>query len=259
LSLAASGRLASAMVRKERRSRLAPLSAFMRLQISQHHPGDVLASLRADIMEAKEVKLCFEVAGEYDFVALVSVRDMPSYNRFIDRLLIANPLVTRYETIFIKREIKGLQPFETLADLAAHDADDDDSPIYAESFWVNHVNGVIRVPVSSITRITAEGDYMRIHDGDRSWLIHSTITRLIDQLDPREFIRLHRSAIVRRDRIVSLEHDEGQHWVVCLADGARQRVARSHVADALKIAGKRRDMKLEGEVPPERSTGRPLH
>jgi len=54
-------------------------------------------------------------------------------------------------------------------------------------------------------RVTAERDYMRLHVGTRSWLIHRTIGKLEDDLDPALFIRVHRSVILRRDSNAALD------------------------------------------------------
>ena len=49
--------------------------------------------------------------------------------------------------------------------------------------------------------MSAERDYMRLHVGRRSWLIHHSMAALEEGLDPELFVRLHRSAIVRKDFI----------------------------------------------------------
>jgi two-component system response regulator AlgR len=78
---------------------------------------------------------------------------------------------------------------------------------YAQEFWVPNRGELTRISVADIDRIEAERDYMRLHAGNRSWLIHETIAALEARLDPALFIRLHRSTIVRRDRITRLAHD----------------------------------------------------
>src|SRR6202000_1887194 len=69
---------------------------------------------------------------------------------------------------------------------------------WAREFWVPHRGGVIRVQAGEIDLIEAERDYMRLNIGTRSYLLHETISELERQLDPTEFVRLHRSTLVRR-------------------------------------------------------------
>ncbi len=101
---------------------------------------------------------------------------------------------------------------------------------YAQEFWVPNRGELTRVAVADIDRIEAERDYMRLHAGNRSWLIHETIGALEARLDPALFIRLHRSAIVRRDRIVRLAHDGQGNWTAELQTGEQLRIGRTYLA-----------------------------
>jgi len=103
---------------------------------------------------------------------------------------------------------------------------------WAREFWVPHRGGVIRVKAGDIDLIEAERDYMRLNIGTRSYLLHETISGLERKLDPSEFVRLHRSTLVRRDRIVSFRHNEAGAWEAQLKDGRWLRVGRTYLANA---------------------------
>lgn len=109
---------------------------------------------------------------------------------------------------------------------------------HVEEFWVPDHNGLVRIAARDIERITAERDYMRLHVGRRSWLIHRTIAKLEEDLDPALFIRVHRSVILRRDTIAGLYRDEGGHWVARLGDGGEQRIGRSYADEVKRLAGR---------------------
>ena len=109
---------------------------------------------------------------------------------------------------------------------------------HVDEFWVPDHSGLVRIAATDIHRVTAERDYMRLHVGSRSWLIHRTIGKLEEDLDPALFIRVHRSVILRRDTIIGLYRDEAGHWTARLADGAEQRVGRSYVDDVKRFAGR---------------------
>jgi two-component system, LytTR family, response regulator AlgR len=109
---------------------------------------------------------------------------------------------------------------------------------HVEEFWVPDQSGLVRIAARDVERVTAERDYMRLHVGARSWLIHRTIQKLEDELDPAMFIRVHRSVIVRRDTITGLIRDPGGHWCARLADGGEQRIGRSYVDEVKKLAGR---------------------
>lgn len=109
---------------------------------------------------------------------------------------------------------------------------------HVEEFWVPDFSGLVRIAAADIQRITAERDYMRLHVGARSWLIHRTIAKLEEDLDPALFMRVHRSVILRRDTVIGLYRDEAGHWTARLSDGAEQRIGRSYVDDVKKFAGR---------------------
>jgi two-component system, LytTR family, response regulator AlgR len=111
-------------------------------------------------------------------------------------------------------------------------------PAYAEEFWVPWRSEMVRIAAADIDWIEAERDYMRLHIGARSFLLHQTISELERRLDPARFIRLHRSQIVRRDFIARLRHDGLGTWFAMLADGGETRIGRSYLPAAKALIGR---------------------
>ena len=109
---------------------------------------------------------------------------------------------------------------------------------WLEEFWVPHRSELIRLAAADIDRIDAERDYVRLHVTDRSYLMLHTIQGLEDRLDPARFIRLHRSTIVRRDRIAGLRHVGLGVWSAELADGSALRIGRTYLPRAKAMAGR---------------------
>jgi two-component system, LytTR family, response regulator AlgR len=103
---------------------------------------------------------------------------------------------------------------------------------WSQEFWVPHRAELIRILARDIDLIEAERDYMRLHLGQRSYLLHQTIGELERRLDPTEFIRLHRSTIVRRERIAGFKRDGEGVWLAELADGRLLRVGRTYLQNA---------------------------
>lgn len=112
------------------------------------------------------------------------------------------------------------------------------APEWIEEFWVPHRSEVIRVAARTIDRIEAERDYMRLHLGKRSFLLHQTIGALEQRLDPALFIRLHRSTIVRRTGIAKLRHDGMGTWYAVMTDDHEVRIGRSYLARARTLIGR---------------------
>jgi Lrp/AsnC family leucine-responsive transcriptional regulator len=82
------------------------LRALVSLQLQEHAPAAGLAELKARLEQLDEVQLCLEVSGSDDMVLLVACRDMAEFNSFADAELAASPVVRRYETSFVKKEVK---------------------------------------------------------------------------------------------------------------------------------------------------------
>jgi two-component system response regulator AlgR len=123
-------------------------------------------------------------------------------------------------------------------DVRARSVPADPASRWAQEFWVPHRSEMIRVAACDIERIDAERDYMRLTATGRSYLLHETISELERRLDPGQFVRLHRSTIVRRDCIARLAHDGMGAWRAELKDGSEVRVGRTYQAVARAIAGR---------------------
>ena len=109
---------------------------------------------------------------------------------------------------------------------------------YLEEFWASDLSGLVRIASRDIDRVSAERDYMRLHVGQRSWLIHHSMSALEEGLDPALFVRLHRSAIVRRDFISGFQRNPSGRWIARLADGTEQPVGRLYSDSVRAIAGR---------------------
>lgn len=109
---------------------------------------------------------------------------------------------------------------------------------WTKEFWVPHKSELRRISASEIDRVEAERDYMRLHVGKNSYLLHQTISSLEQRLNPATFIRLHRSHLVRRDWIRGLRHDGGGVWMACLNCGTDIRIGRTHLSTVKKSVGR---------------------
>lgn len=83
------------------------------------------------------------------------------------------------------------------------------------------------VPVSDIDYISASGVYAELHVGSETHLVRTSLRALEEQLDPEEFFRIHRSEIVRLDRVELLLRESGGSYEVQLKSGKKLPVGRS--------------------------------
>jgi two-component system response regulator AlgR len=147
----------------------------------------------------------------------------------IDYLL--KPVAHERLTRAVDRVIERRQTYTRPAPLQA-------SASFTEEFWVPHRSELVRIAAVDIERIDAERDYMRLTVGARNYLMHETITSLESRLDPTLFIRLHRSVIVRKDRIARLGHDKSGAWHAELVNGDAVRIGRTHLQHVKAMAGR---------------------
>jgi two-component system LytT family response regulator len=98
---------------------------------------------------------------------------------------------------------------------------------YLERIPVESRGQVRVVHVSRIDYIGASGPYAELHVGERVFAVRERMQALEEQLDPAQFFRIHRSTIVRIDRIDALLRSPGGDYAVRLKDGRELSVSRN--------------------------------
>lgn len=87
---------------------------------------------------------------------------------------------------------------------------------------------VFFLSVGEIDWIEAAGNYVRLHAGRESHLVQGTMSRLEGRLDPKLFLRVHRSAIVNITRIKELHPLFHGEYAIKLAGGAELTSGRGY-------------------------------
>lgn len=90
------------------------LRAAVLVQLSEHADQRGKTALLKRIDAAPQVQFCYELAGAHDLVLLFDCHDMAEFNQLAEAVLVADPTVRRYETSFVKRELK-FAPFIALS------------------------------------------------------------------------------------------------------------------------------------------------
>lgn len=91
------------------------------------------------------------------------------------------------------------------------------------------------VDLSTIDHVVAQANYLEIHAGARSFVLRRPITWMESQLDPRAFVRVHRSHILRMRAIEQIEPLPSGRYRLRLASGAELFSSRSY-RDAIRLA-----------------------
>ena len=110
---------------------------------------------------------------------------------------------------------------------------------YAQRLTVATGGRIVFVAVADIDWIEAEGNYARLHVSRKIHDVRETLQALMEKLDPREFIRIHRSTIVNARRIREVQPwFQGSHIVV-LQSGEELRMSRYQRDAVERLLGKR--------------------
>ncbi|MPR32925.1 LytR/AlgR family response regulator transcription factor [Salmonirosea aquatica] len=103
---------------------------------------------------------------------------------------------------------------------------------YLSVFLVKDGAKTLRLAVESIDWIGSEDSYTVLHRGSQKWLYSESLTRLENQLNPDDFIRIHRSCIVNIHRVRQATSRLTGDYDVYLDNGATVRLSRHYVKAA---------------------------
>jgi two-component system LytT family response regulator len=99
---------------------------------------------------------------------------------------------------------------------------------FLERIVVRSGGRILILRVEDIDWLEAASNYVRIHAGGRQYLLRDTMSNLEARLNPEQFVRIHRSTIVRMDRIKELEPLFQGDYVLILEDGTRLTSSRGY-------------------------------
>jgi two-component system LytT family response regulator len=110
---------------------------------------------------------------------------------------------------------------------------------YAQRITVSTGGRIVFISVNEIDWIEAEGNYARLHVARHIYDVRETLQALVEKLDPREFVRIHRSTIVNATRIREVQPwFQGSH-IVLLQTGEELRMSRYQRDAVERLLGKR--------------------
>lgn len=98
---------------------------------------------------------------------------------------------------------------------------------YARRLMIKTGGKIVFRRTDEIDWIEAEDNYVRLHFGKQSHLVRDRLANIESQLDPKKFVRIHRSTIVNIDRIRELAPWSRKDHRVVLQDGTQLALSRS--------------------------------
>ena len=93
------------------------------------------------------------------------------------------------------------------------------------------------IPIGKLDYVEAQDDYAGLHSEKKMYLKQQTIASLESQLDPKRFVRIHRSYMVNLERIARIEPYTKDSRVAVLHDGTQLPVSRAGHARLKELLG----------------------
>lgn len=110
---------------------------------------------------------------------------------------------------------------------------------YVQRLSVRHGEHIRVLAVDDIDWIRADGNYLHIHVGPVRYLHRDTLRHILAQLDPAQFLRIHRGTVVNLARVREVHPMFKGGAEVVLHDGTRLDLSRRFRAGARAVLGLR--------------------
>ncbi|HUQ07692.1 MAG TPA: LytTR family DNA-binding domain-containing protein [Kofleriaceae bacterium] len=93
------------------------------------------------------------------------------------------------------------------------------------------------VALAEIDAAVARGNYVELRAHGKAYTVRATLAAIEGRLEPAAFVRVHRSVLLRVDRIAAIEPLFRGEYLITLTDGATFTSARGHRAELRRALG----------------------
>jgi len=169
----------------------------------------------------------FEVhAQDYLLKPADEVRLAESMDKVRQKLINSENAAHKSKLIQLVSDVTGNDCEKILEELS------NNQPVSLSSFSdilaIKDAGEVSRVPVKDILWIDAAGDYMCVHTHDTTHILRKTMKQLEESLDPKQFVRSHRSTIVNKNYVDKFCSQLNGEYYLVMSNGKELKVSRSY-------------------------------
>ena len=209
------GRAAAAAIRE-----LSPDLVFLDIQMPDVNGFDVLRSLPADSLPLIIFLTAYDryAVNAFEVHALDYLLKPIDDDRFRRSVEHARGRMSTHSAANLECRIRKLLEL----------AGKKDVDIYEEHFATQIGRRIVIVRVEDVDWIEANGDYVTLHAGGKSHLLRQTMGWMEGKLDPKRFLRIHRSAIVHATKIRELVSLGNGEFMIRLSDGTEIKASRRY-------------------------------
>lgn len=93
------------------------------------------------------------------------------------------------------------------------------------------------IPIQQINFLEAYDDYVKIHTTDGMFLKNKTMSSFEKQLDAKQFVRIHRSFMIKVDQLAKIEPMEKDSYIAILHSGDKVNISKSGYARLKQVIG----------------------
>jgi two-component system LytT family response regulator len=188
--------------------RLTPDVIFLDVEIPGYNGFEVLSRVRKETMPATIFVTAY---SQYAVKAFES--------RALDYLL--KPFGQQRFDEALHRVVERIPPSKEITKESGK------RPTYLDRLPIHHRGRTLFVTLSSVDWIEAEKNHALLHVGQQVAVVRRTISSLEKELDPEQFVRIHRSTIVNRARVKEILPWANGHHSIVLENGQQLRMSRS--------------------------------
>ena len=112
-----------------------------------------------------------------------------------------------------------------------------DNGTYVKRIAVKSVGKTSFIEVKNILWIESSDQYVEVHTAGKTIVVRESMDQLEQNLNPREFFRIHRSYIVSLDQVEALEYIDKHTSMTVLKNGKRLKISNSRKQEFKKRMG----------------------
>lgn len=202
--------------------------------IQQHKPDLVFLDIQMPKLTGFEM---LEILDEYPHIIFTTAFEEFALRAFeknaVDYLL--KPISQdRFEQALVKfKSLHATQQKQQSVKTLKEDLDEET----LERIVVKNGTQIKLIPVQQVIYLEAYDDYVKIHTKDGMFLKNKTMSSFEKQLDPKQFVRVHRSYIIKVDQLAKIEPMEKESYKGILISGDKVNISKSGYARLKQTIG----------------------
>ncbi|MFV0531236.1 MAG: LytR/AlgR family response regulator transcription factor [Flavobacteriales bacterium] len=108
-------------------------------------------------------------------------------------------------TDYLLKPIDTLRFLKSIEKVKSLTASLDSEKSGVEEIYINVDRRLVRLMINDINVVEAKGDYVMIRTTEKNYIVHSTMKNIEKKLPDHTFIKVHRSYIINKDRIIDIK------------------------------------------------------